>query len=437
MKEKLRSLILGNGKNLGHKTYLWTVTSGLMYAGSSVIMLWAVTQILGAAEGGVYSICFAVSQQLLTLGWYCMRTFQASDIQHMYAFKDYFASRIITVGLMMLAGMAWVLFSRFTLEKAALTLIFCLYRGGEAFSDVFEGLYQQKGRYDLSAKGVFIKYLVSTSSFIIALYVSKNLIVSACCLVLAHWIVFLVYDSAVVSAFESFTVQFRFGHLRRLLLACLPLFIGSFLSGYINNSAKYAIDAYLASEIQTYFNILFMPAFVINLFGGFILKPQLSVLATQFGQGQVKKFLLTMGKQIVYTLLITLVCMTGGYLFGIPVLSWFYGVELEGYRGVLMVLLAAGGVSALYGGFYYCITLMRRQYMVLVGYGSVFLLSLVLMPFAVRTAGLVGAAWGYLLLMIVMNGVFALVLAYYLYRLKKYGNLRRHPRQGAQTKTGV
>ena len=70
MKEKLRRHILGNGKNLGHKTYLWTVTSGLMYAGSSVIMLWAVTQILGAAEGGVYSICFAVSQQLLTLGWY-------------------------------------------------------------------------------------------------------------------------------------------------------------------------------------------------------------------------------------------------------------------------------------------------------------------------------------------------------------------------------
>lgn len=50
-----------------------------------------------------------------------------------------------------------------------------------------------------------------------------------------------------------------------------------------------------------------------------------------------------------------------------------------------MVLLAAGGVSALYGVFYYCITIMRRQYMVLVGYGSVFLLSLVLMPFAVRT----------------------------------------------------
>ena len=64
MKENLRPLILGNGKNLGRKTYLWTVMSGLMYAGSSVIMLWAVTHILGPAEGGVYTICFAVSQQL-------------------------------------------------------------------------------------------------------------------------------------------------------------------------------------------------------------------------------------------------------------------------------------------------------------------------------------------------------------------------------------
>lgn len=430
MKERLRRLILGDGKNLGQKTYLWTVTSGLMYAGSSVIMLWAVTQILGPAAGGVYSISFAVSQQLLTLGWYCMRTFQASDVQHMYAFKDYFASRIITVGLMLLACMVWILVSGFTLEKAVLTLIFSLYRGGEAFSDVFEGLYQQKGRYDLSAKGVFIKYFLSTACFIAVLYISRNLVLSACCLVMAHWLAFLAYDSAAVGAFESFTIEFRFGHLRRLLLACLPLFIGSFLSGYINNSAKYAIDAYLASEIQTYFNILFMPAFAINLFGGFILKPQLSVLAEQFHQGQVKKFLLTMAKQIIYILLITLVCMAGGYLLGIPVLSWFYGVELEGYRGVLMILLAAGGVSALYNVFYYCITIMRRQYMVLVGYGSVFLLSLVLMPLAVRAAGLTGAAWGYLLLMVVMNGVFALILAYYLYRLKKYGHLKKYPKQG-------
>ena len=431
MKENLRPLILGNGKNLGRKTYLWTVMSGLMYAGSSVIMLWAVTHILGPSEGGVYTICFAVSQQLLTLGWYCMRTFQASDVQNMYAFKDYFASRVITVGLMLLACTAWVLLSRFTLEKAALTLVFCLYRGGESFSDVFEGLYQQKGRYDISAKGVFIKYLVSTGCFIAVLYISKNLMTAACCLALSYLLVFLAYDSAAVGAFERFTVQFRAGHLRRLLLACLPLFIGSFLSGYINNSAKYAIDAYLASEIQTYFNILFMPAFVINLFAGFILKPQLSVLAEQFSQGQVKKFLLTMGKQVMYILLITLVCMAGGYALGIPVLSWFYGVELEGYRGVLLVLLAAGGVSALYNVFYYCITIMRRQYMVLVGYGVVFLLSLVWMPFAVRTAGIWGAAWGYLGLMVVMNGAFALILAYYLYRLKKYGHLRRAPKQGA------
>ena len=104
MRERLRARFLGNGESLGRKTYLWTVVSGLMFAGSSVIMLWAVTHIVGVDEGGVFSIAFAVSQQMLSLGWYCMRAFQASDVQNMYAFKDYFASRIITVGLMLLAG---------------------------------------------------------------------------------------------------------------------------------------------------------------------------------------------------------------------------------------------------------------------------------------------------------------------------------------------
>ncbi|MFR4008011.1 MAG: hypothetical protein ACLT0Y_00895 [Christensenellales bacterium] len=61
MRERLRARFLGNGESLGRKTYLWTVVSGLMFAGSSVIMLWAVTHIVGVDEGGVFSIAFAVS----------------------------------------------------------------------------------------------------------------------------------------------------------------------------------------------------------------------------------------------------------------------------------------------------------------------------------------------------------------------------------------
>lgn len=425
VKKQLRTLILGNGRNLGQKTYIWTVISGLMYAGSSVIMLWSVTHILGATQAGIYSIAFAVSQQLLTLGWYNMRTFQASDVRNMYAFKDYFASRIITVGIMILLGVAWVLIGGFSLEKAALTIIFCFYRGAEAFSDVFEGQYQKKGRYDLSAKGLFFKYFISTFSFVLSLYCTRNLILSAGILCFAHSLVVVVYDSTIVDTFEPFTIQFRKGHLRRLFLACLPLCIGLFLSGYINNAAKYAIDAYLTPEIQTFFNILFMPSCVITLFGGFILKPQLSALAEQFNNGEIRRFLWTMGKQIVYLIGITVACLVAGYFLGIPVLSWFYGVDLAGYRGVLMILLVAGGVSALYNVFYYCITIMRRQYMLLVGYGFVALLALIIMPGMVQKAGIQGAAWGYLGLMIVMNAVFAMILGYYLYRIKKGGSMDR------------
>ncbi|MFR4251171.1 MAG: lipopolysaccharide biosynthesis protein [Christensenellales bacterium] len=421
MRERLRARFLGNGESLGRKTYLWTVVSGLMFAGSSVIMLWAVTHIVGVDEGGVFSIAFAVSQQMLSLGWYCMRAFQASDVQNMYAFKDYFASRVITVGLMLLAGVGWVVISGYDWYKAAVTLIFCLYRSCEAFSDVFEGLYQQRGRYDLSAKGLFFKYFIAVLSFICALYYSHNLILATCILTVSYLAVILVYDASLVGVFEPFELQFRFGHLRRLLIACLPLCVCLFISGYVNNAAKYAIDAYMDYKTQTYFNILFMPASVINLFASFLIKPQLSTLANQFQNGQMKPFFKNMARQMLYVLVITVGCMTIGYFLGIPVLSWVYGVNLTGYRGTMLILLGSGGVSAMYNVFYYCITIMRKQYALLIGYGIAFVASIVSMPYFVQHFGINGAAWGYFGIIVMLNLLFAGTMCFFLIKIRKNG----------------
>ena len=44
-----------------------------------------------------------------------------------------------------------------------------------------------------------------------------------------------------------------------------------------------------------------------------------------------------------------------------------------------MILLGSGGVSAMYNVFYYCITIMRKQYALLIGYGLAFVASIVSM----------------------------------------------------------
>ena len=67
--------------------------------------------------------------------------------------------------------------------------------------------------------------------------------------------------------------------LARLFLACLPLLVSSFLAAYLGNVCKYAIEAAGTEQMQTVFNVLFMPSFVINLFMIFLMRPTLTRLA--------------------------------------------------------------------------------------------------------------------------------------------------------------
>ncbi len=48
---------------------------------------------------------------------------------------------------------------------------------------------------------------------------------------------------------------------------------------------------------------------------------------------------------------LTLFVLAGGFILGIPALSIVYGVDLDGYKAELMVLLLGGGFLA-YTSFY-------------------------------------------------------------------------------------
>ena len=52
-------------------------------------MSMAVSNILGARQAGIFAIAMTVGNQLVTIGYYNMRTFQASDVTEKYSFADY------------------------------------------------------------------------------------------------------------------------------------------------------------------------------------------------------------------------------------------------------------------------------------------------------------------------------------------------------------
>lgn len=396
--------------------FFWNMMGSLTNAAASVILLMAVTRSCGAAVGGVFSIAFAIAQLMLTIGGYEMRPYQSTDVTEQFSFRHYFTSRLFTCFLMLLTSSCIILFSGYTGSKAAAIFLMCAYKMVDALSDVFHGMFQQKERLDLAGKSLAIRTVLSTTAFCVVIYMQHSLVLAtAVALVVAlGW--FFAYDLSCISFFTAVRISSDWKTVSRLLMVCLPLFAGSFMLMYIFNAPKYAMERFMAPEYLTYYNILFMPASVINLFSIFLFRPLLTTLASSWIENDRKRFLTIVSLLVFWILIVTVGAVAAAYFLGIPVLSWLYAEDLSAFRPELLMVMFGGGLSAASTILYYVITVMRRQFSLLIGYGITCALSLFLAPLMVRGYGIRGAALSYIIAMAVLLLAF---LTLFLFHLKR------------------
>ena len=389
--------------------FFWNMMGSLCNAASSVILLMVVTRTSGSFDGGVFAFAFSQAQLFFTIGGFEMRPYQSTDIKNKYKFKDYYTSRIITCIVMMIITTLYILANGFEMKKAAVIFLMCTYKMIDALSDVFQGLFQVRDRLDMAGKTLAIRVILSTIVFSICIYGTNDLILSSVSAVIISIVWILLYDFNLCKKFEKIEIKFDFKKLKGLFLECLPLFLGAFLLMYIFNLPKYGIDRFMNEEVQNFFNILFMPASVINLFSIFLFRPVLTRLADSFNKKDIKKFLCIIGVLVAWIIVLTISAVIVAYVIGIPVLSTLYGVELEKYKSELVVMMIGGGFSALSTLLHYIITVMRKQYSLLIGYGITAVLGTFIAPRLIQSYGILGASYTYLLLMINLSIIFVCI----------------------------
>ena len=204
-----------------------------------------------------------------------------------------------------------------------------------------------------------------------------------------------------------------------LLKICFPLFAGTFLSFYIGNAPKYAIDKLLSEEVQACYGFISMPVFVINLLNGFIYQPILNKLAVDWSMGKKADFIKKVVRQFACVVGITVAAVAGGYLLGIPVLSILYNTDLKGYRMDLIILLLGGGMLALSGFLVIVLTIMRKQRNTIFGYALIAVLAYLFSEVFVRRYEVRGASMLYLVLMSGLTLIFLLMLILELVKMRK------------------
>lgn len=409
-------------KNIDRSSFIWNMAGSMLMAFQSVIMLMILTRTLGLVESGIFTIAYANANLFLTIGKYGMRYFQVSDLKKQFTFAEYRASRVITSVAMVVVSAVYVIHAAsangYSMEKAQVIFWMCLFKVVDVVEDVYHGLYQQENRLDVASKAMTLRMAVTIVIFAIGLIVFKDLLLVLILSTIATTAIFVLLTKWTYGAFSQNDGQARTSKLRinkknllLLLKLCFPLFAGSFLSFYIGNAPKYAIDAMLTDELQACYGFIAMPVFVIGLLNNFIFNPMLYRMSSLWEQGKVWEFLKRTLLQICVVAVITLVCIAGAWLLGIPVLSWLYNTDLSPYKAELLVLLLGGGFLGLSGLLNTVITIIRYQKSLMWGYAGIAALAFLFSDGIVRCYEMMGAAVLYTVLMGGLCVVFTALLA--------------------------
>ncbi len=394
--------------------YVWNSAAGFLNAGEAVLLSMVVTRTNGLADAGVLSMAFATGNLLMTIGKFGVRSYQSTDAEEMFSFSDYFWTRMITIVMMAVAGALYVFYRIWQKEyggqKAVVILSFCFIYIIESLEDVFAGFYQQKYAIDTGAKLFIFRWSCILAVCIWELIITKDLCTAAIAGAAAGLMAFCISNPLFFSGFGEKITRLNMEHVKRVLQQCFPLFAASFMTIYVANAPKYAIDRYLTEEVQACYGFVAMPVFVIELLNAFLYQPILVHMALEWKERRIDRLKVRIKRQCLILIGVSGICLLGACFLGIPVLSALYGTDLSAYKTEMLLLLCGGAAYAYAGYFSVLLTIIRKQKVIMSGYAVISVLSFLLSNKLVRHAGAMGAAVLYLLLMTVLAGSFGTAL---------------------------
>ncbi len=387
---------LVTARNIERSSYAWSMAASILAAVQSTLMVFLVVRCIGNDANGRLSIGLTWSFILWTIGCYGMRRFQASDVEQRYTMRDYVWSRVISMGLMLICGCALItvvsLQRDYGPDKIWVIVGLTAVRAVEAFEDVYVGFLQQIGRLDIGTKIQTVRIVGSTLAFVITIVTGGNLIGGLLACFVVGGVVDLVLVPIALGQFRPQIEPADWRRVRHLLWVCAPLFIGSLLAMYINNAPKDGIDSVLTDAVQSQFNIICQPVFMITLLTSLVFNPMIFSLSTLWLTRQFKAFMTSILRVSLLTVALTAALVAVGAIAGLPILEFVFGVDLSGLLLPLIVLLATGGFVAMSNLMTMVLTVVRRQQWLVYSLIPVALIGLTTSHW-VRWQGILGAAW--------------------------------------------
>ncbi|HGK7344283.1 TPA: lipopolysaccharide biosynthesis protein [Streptococcus suis] len=410
------------------RNFIWNMLGTLGSASVSIFLLLIVSRLTNAQISDTFSIAFTLSQQFVVIAYFGVRNFQSTDTKEAYSFNSYLLARIFTVVAMFVVMFLYSKLFSISGEKFLILLFMTLYRSCEAFSDVFQGLFQQHQRSDLAGKVLFFRSVLSLVTFSVSIYITDSLLQSTIILFVVNLILFFIYDLKFYKKKFKMIDRNLFLFWRdsiQITKFCTIIFLSNFLINSIFNDPKLVIDKLIDSQLlipgtQRDFNILFMPTFVLNLLLIF-LRPLITELSIHFQKNETSEYSKKV-KLIFYSLVISsfIVLLVGCFL-GIPVLSLIFGINLQNYSIEFLILLFGGVLNLFAILIDYLLTIQRKQNYLLFATLLTFFISKLIVSPLIQNFAILGASISFTICMFVY--LFASLIVFYIFNLKNVNYL--------------
>lgn len=395
---------------------IWNTLGSFVESLLSAVLLMFCTRLNGTEIAGMFSISFATATILNAIGDFGIRIYQVTDTNRKYKFGDYLLARVFVVITMVIIGILFVNISGYTAEKLWICIALIMFKVIDNLSETYQGEFQLRNRLDLGGKSMVIRVSSSLIVFFIIDVITKNVIFSCITFVLTNLTLFLLWDVRILSKFQKLEIKYDKNNIKEILLDCLPLAISTGLSLYIINATKYAIDNFGDYTMQTYFNVIYMPTFVINLVSAFVIKPFLKPFGDLWNSKEYLKFIKSISLIILIlagaTICIDIACA----LLGVPVLSFIYGIDLSPYKMEMILLVISGFFYASATVMLYALSTIRKQKLTTIAYIITSVIALIASNICVNKWQMKGAIVSN---MITTVTLFVLLVIFFLYELKK------------------
>lgn len=367
----------------------------MFFSGSSILLLVIVTRLLGKSQAGIFSIGWAICQQMLTVGLYGTRNIQVSDIERKYSFSDFFILKFLTNLLMIIGCLLYGQLLHLDNESLQVAVLLTILMSAESFADIFAGEFQRRNQLAISGGSYILRILSYDITFLVMLIITQSLRMAIISAIGVSFLLLFILDYQVIIRVKTMQT-ISFNRIKSLLVVCLPICFSAFLTNYIVNIPKNAIALTMTNANQAIYNILAMPSFVISLFASVFLVPMYTKIA-QLHQDNLTIFKKLILKIVMGIISITIIFIILGITIGLPIMRIVFGVQLAAYKQSFALLLLAGGFSSLATFFVYILTIFQKQQLLFLVYGIVAVVATYFGKQIVTSLGILGASSLYLI----------------------------------------